>query len=61
MYNPKEKEKSQSYFSGAEGSRNISSITISSNKKLMAMGFQAVDRPCICFYELNASPKRRKL
>ena len=61
MYNPREKEKSQSYFAGAEGSRNISSITISSNKKLMAMGFQSVDRPCICFYELNASPKRRKL
>jgi len=42
LYNPKEKEKSQSYFSGAEGSKNISSITISSNKKLMAMGFQAL-------------------
>lgn len=36
-------------------------MAVSGNKKLMAMGFQAVDRPCICYYELNASPKRRKL
>lgn len=61
LYNPKEREKSQSYFSAAEGSKNIASITISGNKKLMAMGLQAIERPCICYYELNASPKRRKL
>lgn len=61
LFNPREKEKSQSYFTAAEGSRNIAGITISANKKLMAMGLQAVERPCICYYELNASPKRRKL
>jgi hypothetical protein len=61
LFNTKEKEKPQSYFPGVEGSKNISSITVSGNKKLMAMGFEAPEHACICYYELNASPKRRKL
>ena len=27
----------------------------------MAMGFYSSERPCLYYYELNASPKRRKL
>jgi hypothetical protein len=27
----------------------------------MALGFSAMERPCICYYELTTSPKRRKL
>jgi hypothetical protein len=27
----------------------------------MAMGFKSNDRPCIYYYELNASAKRRKI
>jgi hypothetical protein len=42
LFNTKEKEKPQSYFPGAEGCRNISSIRVSENKKLMAMGFQSI-------------------
>ena len=25
------------------------------------MGFSSLERPCICYYELTTSPKRRKL
>jgi hypothetical protein len=39
-YNPREKEKSQSYYSGADGFRSITSVCISSSKKQMAMGLR---------------------
>jgi hypothetical protein len=50
VYNPKEKEKSQSYYAGAEGNNQISCVAISSNKKTMAMGFKSADKPCILYY-----------
>jgi hypothetical protein len=40
VYNPKEKEKSQNYYSGAEGFRSVTSVCVSSNKKQMAMGLR---------------------
>lgn len=61
VYNPKEKEKSQSYYPGAEGNAHISAVAISYNKKTMAMGFKSSDRPCLLYYELNASAKKKKL
>lgn len=61
VYNPREKEKSQSYYPGAEGCSQITSVAISFNKKTMAMGFKSQDRPCILYYELNASAKKKRL
>ena len=42
VYNPKEKEKSQSYYSGAEGCKNIASVAVSPNRKYMAMGMRSI-------------------
>jgi hypothetical protein len=61
VYNPKEKEKSQSYYSGAEGYKSITSICVSSNKKNMAMAFKGENKPVIYYYELNISAKRKKI
>jgi hypothetical protein len=61
VYNPKEKEKSQNYFSGAEGYRSITSVCVSSNKKQMAMGLRGETKPLIYYYELNVSAKRKKV
>lgn len=41
MYNPREKEKSQSYYPGAEGNNQATCVAISYNKKTMAMGFKS--------------------
>ncbi len=41
IYNPREKEKSQSYYPGAEGNSQVASVAISYNKKTMAMGFKS--------------------
>lgn len=61
VYNPKEKEKSQTYYSGAENYRSITSICVSSSKKQMAMCLRGENKPLIFYYELNVSAKRRKI
>lgn len=61
VYNPREKEKSQSYYPGADGNNQISCVCVSFNKKTMAMGFRSSERPSILYYELNASAKKKKL
>jgi hypothetical protein len=61
VYNPREKEKSQSYYPGAEGNNQVTCVSISYNKKTMAMGFKATEKPCILYYELNASAKKKRL
>lgn len=60
-YNPREKEKSQSYYRGAEGFRSITSICISSSKKQMAMGLRGETKPLIYYYELNVAAKSKKM
>lgn len=60
-YNPREKEKSQSYYSGADGFRSITSVCISSSKKQMAMGLRGETKPLIYYYELNVAAKRKKI
>ena len=61
VYNPKEREKSQSYYPGAEGCKGLASINISPNKKFLVMGMKSNEKPCLYFYELNASAKRRRI
>lgn len=36
-------------------------MAISYNKKTMAMGFKSAEKPCILYYELNASAKKKRL
>ena len=61
VYNPKEKEKSQSYFSGVDGYKAISTVAVSPNKKNLAMGLKGDGKPLIYYYELNVSAKRKKI
>jgi hypothetical protein len=60
VYNPREKEKSQNYYSGADDFRSITSVCVSSSKKQMAMGLRGEIKPLIFYYELNVAAKRKK-